>query len=158
MTVVIPSGSYGIEAYDDKIDDEKLHKHHKRIAGFYWKKWCGVSNYVSTSKLTETMFNEDPQNIQKCNMKNRRMIALFYADALHVYLCNKEKCYKLENHDVVRENGFTAFSVCKCRLCGEVIEGTTEHVMTCPNLPERLMAKLEKLICTPTDLVVRPRS
>ena len=144
LAVIIPSARYGIEAYQDKISEETLFKFYKKVAGFFWKRWCGVSNYVSTTKLTERIFNDDSLNLRGSKAGRRRLIALLYAEALHVKICQKDNCYRTETHNIVEERGFSAYTACRCRFCGTVI--VDGHVLQCPALPGVLTQRLGAVV------------
>ena len=85
-SIVFPASTYGLETYLDELFEIEIKQHYRKIAVF-WKSWCGVSNYISTTTLLNQLMFHDIQGLKDCPPKHRRINIKFYAKGLHNNFC-----------------------------------------------------------------------
>lgn len=117
-SVILPAGNYGLQVYDDIISDAEVEDLYTKIAGFFFKKWLGISTFSSSRKILDGIFTNDFLKVQTCSAGKRRAFGLFYNNGLHNLLCEKIECYRIEIHDLNFVTGFSLCESCKCRFCG----------------------------------------
>ena len=82
-----------------------IKQHYRKSEAVFWKSWCGVSKYTSTTTLLNKLMFHDIHGLKDCPPKHRRIIAKFYANGLHNNFCCMEGCYQWEEN------------LCVCRFC-----------------------------------------
>ena len=86
MNIILPSVAYGRSNFTDSLE------HAKPVAGYFWKRWSGLSKYQSTSRLLDHIFENDFLNIEKSTGQTCRSIASYYNNGLHNAICKTERC------------------------------------------------------------------
>ena len=99
-SVVLPSATYGFQTLN--IDPICL----TPVAGYFWKRWAGLSKYASTSRLLGNIYENDFLDIRNQKGEKRRAIANYYSHGLHQKICKFDKCY-------------TPTEFCECKLCDD---------------------------------------
>ena len=119
-SIVFPASTYELETYIDELFEIDIKQHYRKSETVFWKSWCGVSKYTSTTTLLNKLMFQDIHGLKDCPPKHRRIIAKFYANGLHNNFCCMEGCYQWE------ENLFV------CRFCERTLL-STDHILYCSN-------------------------
>ena len=113
--VILPSITYGISIYDTDLS------HIRQIAGYFWKRWSGVSKFCRNNFLEQIYgFQDDFLHLKRRRGLIRRIVALFYSNGLHNMICNRP--YTCYGHDNTLN--------CICRLCDTAIIDNN-HLLNC---------------------------
>ena len=97
-SIVFPASTYGLESYVDELFEIEIKQHYRKIEAVFWKNWCGVSKYTSTTTLLNKLMFHHIHGLKDCPPKHRSLIAKFYANGLHNSLCCMEGCYRWEKN------------------------------------------------------------
>ena len=92
------SQTYASETYGDELFEIEIKQPYRKIEAVFWKSWCGVSKYTSTTTLSNKLMFHDIHGLKDCPPKHRRVIAKFYANGLHNNFCCMEGCYQWEEN------------------------------------------------------------
>ena len=111
-SIVFAASTYGIETYVDEFFEIEIKQQYRKIEAVFWKSWCGVSKYTSTTTLLTKLMFHDIHGSKYCPPKHRRVNAKFYANGLHNYFCCIEGCYQWEK------------TYCVCRFCERTLLST----------------------------------
>ena len=131
LAVIVPAADYGLKFFN--LDEESHYNHFRRVAAFYWKKWCGLPNRTSSDKILNRIFLDDHLDIKVRKFRMRSLIAKYYSNHVHKDICNKPGCFRPVLHDLEEENGFGVWDdACQCRFCGSNIYN--RHVDDCRHL------------------------
>ena len=117
-SIVFPASTYGLETYIDELFEIDIKQHYRKTEAVFWKSWCGVSKYTSTTTLLNKLMFHDIHGLKDCPPKHRRVIAKFYANGLHNNFCCMEGCYQWEKN------------LCVCRFCERTLL-STDHILYC---------------------------
>ena len=129
-SIAIPAGFYGLEVFVDCLTQQNIDDHLKKISGFFFKKWLGISNHSNTTKTLTNLLYNDFLNVQTCHPYRRRQLALFYVNGYHQELCQEENCYQIVVHDLSMTHGFALCESCKCKFCNmEIVDDL--HLNSC---------------------------
>ena len=122
-SVIYPSAKYGCELFRPYTTFYKdiFTKHVEHTAGYFWKRWCGISYRWSSNQLLSHLLSNDHLNINNCHPLQRRPIALFYSNGLHNLICSTEDCFNIQP------------SGCVCQFCHRPIP-ERQHLETCTSL------------------------
>ena len=72
QSVIFPSGTYGAVIFSENPDyNQVLTQHLTSVAGFFWKKWCGISYRWPSEPLLQQLYYDDFLKVRSCNPKNR---------------------------------------------------------------------------------------
>ena len=118
-SVIFSSASYAIDVFSDVLSQKERDEHFTKVAGFYFKKWIGISIYSRTHKILHFLSNNDFLGLQNCSPAHRRERGIFYSNGFHHVLCHKERCYESADDET-----------CSCKYCGCVIISDL-HLDTC---------------------------
>ena len=108
-SIVFPASTYVLETHVDELFEIEI-KHYRKIEAVFWKSWCGVSKYTSTTTLLNKLMFHDTHGLKDCPPKHRRVIAKCYANVLHNNFCCMEGCYQWVEKpmcvQILRKNSF----------------------------------------------------
>ena len=92
--IVFPASNYGLETYVDDLFEIEMKQNYRKIEAVFWKSWCGVSKYTSTTTLFNRLIFHDIHGLKDCPPKHRRIIAKFFANGLLNNFCCMKVCYE----------------------------------------------------------------
>ena len=101
---------------------------------FFYKRWAGISKYTRTTSLLNHIKKDDFLGLQALRGKNRRNVALYYANGLHNKICKIENCYTITTN-------------CTCIDCDKRIHDQYHALEDCDSLDSALrgLHELQKL-------------
>ena len=118
-SVIYPSGSYGMEIFQDSLDyPQQASQHIDKIYGLFWKKCCGAPKWISNRRLLTELYGQDPLNLREAPFWARRVYATFYSNGLHHKLCHNSCYYR------------NITCRCLCRHCSFLI-ADENHIFSC---------------------------
>ena len=82
-SVIFSSASYALDLFSDVLSQKERDHHFTKVAGFYFKKWIGISIYSRTHKILHFLFNNDFLGLQNCSPVHRRERGIFYSNGFH---------------------------------------------------------------------------
>ena len=118
ISIVFPASTYGLETYVKELFEIEIKQHYWKTGAVFWKSWCAVSKYTSTTTLLNKLMFHDINGFKNCPPKHRRVIAKFYANGLHTNFCCMKGCYQWEKN------------LCVCKFCERTIL-STDHTLYC---------------------------
>ena len=74
-SIVLPASTYGLETYVDELFEIEIKQHYRKTEAVFWKSWCGVSKYTSTTTLLNKLIFRDIHGLKDCPPKHRRLVA-----------------------------------------------------------------------------------
>ena len=118
--MVFPASNYGLETNSslDELFEIEMKQNYRKIEAVFWKSWCGVSKYTSTTTLLNRLMFHDIHGLKDCPPKHRRIIAKFFANGLHNNFCCMEGFYQWEKN------------LCVCRFYERTLL-STDHILYC---------------------------
>ena len=112
-SIVFTASTYRLETYVDELFEIEIKQHYRKTKAVFWKSWCGVSKYTSTTTLFNRLMFHDIHGLKDCPPKHRRIIAKFFANGLHNNFCCMEGCYQWEENlcvQILRKNSLISRS------------------------------------------------
>ena len=143
QSITLQSATYALHTCQPCKAQQHKQTNLRKLEGFFWKRWAGVSKFTSTTKLLTHLHKDDFLDIRHQKHSNRCLLGVYYTGGLHDKICTQNRCFKIT-------------ATCCCRYCNNRIHDFYHLLEDCEffeSLNLHFLSVLKRVYTTPYTLV-----